>query len=341
MGDRISVIVVNWNGLEFLPDCLSSLERQEYPADEIIVVDNGSRDGSADYVREHHPGAILVETGRNLGFAGGANAGIRQAHGDLIATINNDMVLSPQWIKQMVLAAGAYPAFGMIASTITFSSRPDIIASAGIEVRRDGVITDRLIGQAYGELAKQNPYEVFGPSAGAAVYRRKMLDDVGLFDESYFAYLEDADLAWRARLRGRRCLLIPNAFATHRYSATSGQESPFKSYHLARNRVRTIFKDMPAHSLVRHGPSILLYDMGAIAYALATHRVEIIRGRIDALREAPALLRTRTRIQRARKITNAEFERLLAAPAGLARNYGDRKWLNKLLVEPEPGLSRR
>jgi GT2 family glycosyltransferase len=328
---RISVIIVNWNGLPFLADCLDCLARQERPAGEIIVVDNASQDGSREIIRTKYPRVRLIENSRNLGFAAANNQGIEAATGDLIATINNDVFLRPGWLRLMEEAAAGHPDHGMFASTMLFLNRPGLIASAGIEVRTDGVVIDRLVGLSVEEAVKQPSYEVFGPSAGAAVYRRSLLADTGLFDADYFAYLEDADLAWRARLKGWRCLYVPSATSLHRYSASSGQDTPFKSWKLGENRLRTIIKDMPAYSLKRHALAIGMYDFSAVVYGLASGNKEIARGRVAALHEAGRLLAEREKVQGCRRITDEEFEAMLQPRAGLLKTRQNRAWLAELL----------
>jgi GT2 family glycosyltransferase len=172
---------------------------------------------------------------------------------------------------------------GAVAALMVFSEMPDVVNSAGIEVDRLGVATDRLLGQPTAS-SEADPVEVFGVSAGAALYRRAMLDEVP-FDPSFFAYLEDVDVAWRARMRGWRSLYAPSAVVRHRFSATARHGSATKYYWSGRNRVRLLARNATTAQLVRHFPVLLAFDLGYIAWALVMDRsLAPIRGRLDGLR---------------------------------------------------------
>lgn len=312
----VSVVVVNFNGRALLPDCLASLRAQTYPRLEIILVDNASSDGSPEWVEASYPEVRVVRNDANLGFAGGSNVGIRAARGSVIATLNTDAVAESDWLERAVAALENRSNVGMVASRVVFAHAPDIVESAGIAVDRAGVAWDRLNGEpiSSADLAA----DVFGPTGGAALYRRDMLDDVGLFDAAYFLYLEDVDLAWRGRLRGWECLYVPDARVRHRHSATAGADSPFKHRLLARNRVRLVAKNYPAPLLGLYLPAIIGYDVAVVA-AVALPGVgpwalrrAIVQGRIEGLRDLPGALRARTTIQRSRRISAWQFRSLLA-----------------------------
>jgi GT2 family glycosyltransferase len=194
----------------------------------------------------------------------------------------------------------------MVASRMVFAHRPDVVESAGVVVDRAGVAWDRLSGAAVADAG--DGAEVFGPSGGAALYRRALLDDVGLFDESFFMYLEDVDLAWRARLAGWRCLYAPAARVVHQHSATAGADSAFKRRLLARNRVRLVAKNYPAPLLGLYLPAIIGYDvavMAALAWpgaAPVRARLAAFRGRLDGLRGLGGAIRARRGVQRRRRV---------------------------------------
>ncbi len=218
---NISVVVVTWNGLHLLQPCVAALQAQTV-AHELVIVDNGSADGTAAWVGEALPGATLVALPTNLGFAGGNNAGIRVAGGELIVLINNDTLPDPDFLAELIAPHLAHRRLGATAGVLTFAHQPHLVASAGIAVGRDGVHRDLWATWPVTDLPA-GPVPIFGASGGAACYRRAALDDVGLLDEQFFAYLEDADLAWRLRLRGWETWLAPRARIRHIYSATSGQ----------------------------------------------------------------------------------------------------------------------
>ncbi len=356
-----SIVTLNWNGLAYLPACLAALAAQTYRNFELFIVENGSTDGSVAYLADparftrlgFSPDQVRVlHSPTNLGFSGGNNLAFAQASGDYIATINNDTIANPDWLAQMIAALPnqegrdeSHPyednpnlqstiynlqshEVGMVAAALLFTSRPHTIAAAGLELHRDGLALERLAGRPYQPAAR--PYEVFGPSAGAALYSRRMLADVGGFDARYFAYLEDVDLAWRARLRGWRCLYAPAAAVLHHYSATGGQGSPFKSYHLARNRLWTIVKDLPATLLRAWLPYIVRYEAMAVAYGLLKRDPALLRGRFDALRGLGPMLAARRAIQRTRVVSDAELAGWFRPPITVRDMLAQRRLTDEL-----------
>ncbi len=327
---RIAVVVVSWNQRERLAQCLESIAAQNYPERQIVVVDNGSADGSSEMVSAQYPEAQLISSARNLGFGAGNNLAIRATDTPYVATLNNDAVADPGWLEALVERMQADPSLGSVASKMVLQHDPATIDSCGIALDRAGIAWDLWGGYPASLVGRSRP--VFGPCAGAALYRRAMLDDVGLFDEDFFAYLEDVDLAWRARLRGWGCVLAPDAVAHHAHSGTLGEASPLKRYLLARNKIWTIAKCAPAEDLRTDLPTIALYDVGAVAFAVARHRDwASARGRLDGLRSLPSALRKRREIQARRTTEVAELRALyapLAAPWDVPRRYrhlvGDR-----------------
>lgn len=235
MSVQVAVIILNLNGERYLERCLSTVLSQTYPNFEVILVDNGSTDDSVVLVRQRFPAVRIIENDENLGFARGNNVGIRATNSPYVATLNNDTWVEPDWLEALVEVMGSDPCIGICASKMLFAHRPDMINSAGVCVDLAGIAWDRLGGSPDpGEDGE--PEEVFAGCAGAALYRRVMLDDIGLFDEDYFIYLEDVDLAWRARLMGWRCMYVPRSRVYHVYSATAQEGSAFKSFLLGRNK---------------------------------------------------------------------------------------------------------
>jgi GT2 family glycosyltransferase len=327
----ISAVIPTYSALRFLPACLAALRAQLGPADEIVLVDNRSRDSAAAWARAHAPDVRLVELPENRGFAGGTNAGIAAARGELLLLINDDALAEPGCVEALWQALRAAPAAGVAAGALVFSRRPELVASAGVRFRRDGVATDRQIGAPRVALPAA-PVEIFGATGGLALLRRALLADVGVFAEDFFSYLEDADLAWRARLRGWGCVLAPGALARHVYSATGGQGSPLKQRLLGRNRVRLIARCLPAPLLAECLPAILAYDALALAYAALRRQPAVAAGRLEALGELPALLAQRRAIQARRSAPLADLARWLEpAPSPLAE-LRERRRLARLLT---------
>jgi GT2 family glycosyltransferase len=274
----VAVVIPNWNGAALLPTCLDALGRQTYGDFEIVVVDNGSTDDSAA-VLARYAAVRVLRFGRNRGFGAATNAGIRATASRYVATLNNDAVPAAGWLAALVAAAEADPAVGMCASRMVFAARPDRLNSCGIALDRAGIAWDLLGGAPVG--ADRGLAEPFGACAGAALYRRTMLAAIGLFDERFFAYLEDVDLAWRARRARWRCRYVRGAVVVHQHSATGGEGSVRKRYLLGRNKVWLLAKNYPAAGWWRWLPLVLAYDLAAVGYALATRRDgAALRGRL-------------------------------------------------------------
>ena len=311
MTPLVTVVVVNWNGLPLLRRCLPPVLAQRGVPYEVIVVDNGSSDGSLDWLRRLSatmaasptaPPLRILASERNLGFAAGNNLAIRESQAPFIATLNNDAWPEPGCLAALLAAAESDPSIGSCAAQMVFASRPDVVNSAGIALDRAGIAWDREVGAARHPPGPAT--EVFGASAGAALYRRAMLDDVGLFAESFFMYLEDVDLAWRARLRQWQCVYVPAAVVRHLHSASAGEGSPFKLWHLGRNKLAVLVRCLPGRPLLRYGGAIIGYDLAATLLALlARQDASGLRGRWAALRRWRELATERRQIQSQRTST--------------------------------------
>jgi GT2 family glycosyltransferase len=243
------VIVVNWNGEAYLAECVDSLLKQTYPLTEVLVVDNASSDGSVRLILDRYGDRVrLIANRRNSGFAGGNNIGIAASKGAYVLLLNNDAAADPRWVAALVREAEVDPRIGMCASKILTWEDADVLDSAGLLLFRDG------LGRGRGRLERDDGRfargeEVLLPSACAALYRRAMLDEIGLLDETFFMYCEDMDLGLRARLAGWRCRYVPDAVVRHRYSATAGRYSVRKVFLVERNRIWVMVKTFPLSAL--------------------------------------------------------------------------------------------
>lgn len=292
----ITSIVVNRNGRAHLDQCLSSLLAQTYQPHETILVDNGSTDGSADYVQASYPAVRVIRLRQNVGFAAANNAAIQQSTGDYVALMNNDAYAEPDWLEAMIKAAEPDPGVGMVACKMLFADAPGVINSTGLALDWAGFCWDWQGGQP-DDPSQSIIEERFGPCGGAALYRRTMLDDIGLLDQGFFAYAEDADLAWRAQRAGWRCLYAPAARVYHTASATSGEGSRFKNYMLGRNKVWMFAKNMPGGWRLTWIGLLLAYDLLAVGYGLLTRRdVGAIEGRLAGLLSLPRMIRKRSQL---------------------------------------------
>lgn len=291
----VSVIVVSLGHLALLEACLDALDRAvtELAASaEVIVVLNCEEGELAGALRRRPNAPHVLVLGRNRGFAGGVNAGLARARGRWVALVNDDAEVDAAFLAELLSVGDSDAGLGSVAGQLRFHRRPDLINSAGIAIDRLGVATDRFLGEPL-SACPQHVHEVFGACGGAALYRRAMLDGIGAFDERFFAYLEDVDLAWRARAAGWRAVHVPTAFALHHHSASSTHGSAFKHRLVGRNRIRLLAKNAQRRQLVRYGSSMVLYDLAFVVFVGARERtLAPARGRWTGLREWRAFRRS-------------------------------------------------
>lgn len=298
-----SVVVVNYNGAGHLPALLAHLAEQTTRDFELLIVDNASTDGSPAILAEaanRMPFPLqVIRNVRNLGFGPPTNQGIRRSSAPWIATLNNDTRPEPAWLQRMLDAttAAQESRLGMVGGKLLRAQNPAQIDSAGIALDWTGIAWDWRGGDLDAPT-ESDICPVFGPCAGAALYSRRMLDEIGLFDEEFFAYMEDVDLAWRARLAGWQAVLQPQARALHAHSATLGDASPRKRFLLARNKIWMVAKNYPQPDLRHHLPQVAAYDVMASLYGAVTRGdLASLQGRVAAMKRLPSFLEKRRRIQ--------------------------------------------
>ena len=311
-GPLASVVIPNWNGAQHLPVCLDALRAQTYPLTEVILVDNGSTDGSQALVTEQYPEVRLLTLDRNLGLTGGNNAGFRAAGGEILISLNNDTEAGPRFVEALVAALQEHPEAGMAAAKMLLFDRRDVLHSAGDGYGVDGIPFNRGVWQQdRGQF--DEPGWIFGGCGGAVAYRRTMLDDVGMFDESFFMYCEDVDLNWRSQLAGWRCWYTPGAIVYHKLSATGG--GPIASYHTGRNTLWVVAKNYPGALLRKYWRCILRAQWDVTRDALRAWRGEAararLRGQLAGLLGWPKMLGKRRAIQAGRQVTDEHVEALL------------------------------
>jgi GT2 family glycosyltransferase len=286
-------------------------------------------------LKEHFPQVRILVNRENTGFAAANNQAIRATDSEFIATLNNDTEVEPNWLEELVRAIEADERVGACASKMLFAHRPGMINSTGIALDRAGIAWDRQGGK------QDNPKEteiteVFGACAGAALYRRAMLDEIGLFDETFFAYLEDVDLAWRAQWADWKALYVPRARVLHFHSGTGGEGSYFKNWHLGRNKVWVIVKNYPWPQMLWYLPIILLYDLASIPYTLIWRGDwGPVLGRLGGLSKLNTVLKALREAHASRRIPGSEMVARMAPlvnPWKLWHRYShlrDRWWKEK------------
>ncbi|HET8548876.1 MAG TPA: glycosyltransferase family 2 protein [Bryobacteraceae bacterium] len=321
VGPVVTVVIPTLNAGPALDDCLAALARQTYREFDIVTVDNS---GCGRVRREHTLGerTSVIENPSNAGFGAAANQGFRASAARYIAVLNDDATPRPPWLEALVGAIESDNGIGMCASRVLLES--GMIDSAGMLIAADGSSKQRGHGQP--AEAWSAPGDVLLPSGSAALYRRDMLDEVGMFEESFFVYCEDTDLGLRARRAGWRCVYVPEAIVDHRYSQSAGRASALKAWYVERNRIRTVIRNLPGRALLRVPFAtlaryfwhvwFLLKGRGAAAeYSRATGAASlvwiVVKAHLAGLGDLPRLLRERRAIQATARLSAREFMCLL------------------------------
>jgi GT2 family glycosyltransferase len=300
----VSIVIVSWNGRQHLEACLTAVAAQQGVDFETILVDNASTDGTAGFVRERFPWVRVVTLDRNLGFAGGNNAGVRAAHGRYVAFLNNDTVADPDWLRALLAGLDERAGFLLTTSQIVYMHDPRVIDSAGDAVIVAGGAFKRAHGAPV-DVAKESR-EVFGVCGAACLMPRWVFAELGGFDEDFFFSHEDVDLSYRARLLGYRCRYVASATVRHHGGGTSGKTSPFAVFHGQRNLEWVYVKNTPGGLLLRTLPAHLVYNAAAaVHFARIGCLGAYIRGKLAALWGLPRLLRKRAAVQAGRRVNAA------------------------------------
>ena len=314
---RATVVIPTLAAGEALQECLDSLERQSVRDFEVVVVDN-----SGQHLAPGGGSARVIYNDRNAGFGAAVNQAIRASVTPFVATLNDDAAAHPRWLESLLNAIEARYEIGMCASQVRLAGQ-GTLDSAGMLLCADGSSRQRGHGQPPASFS--SPQEVLLPSASAALYRRDMLDEIGLFDEAFFLYCEDTDLGLRARWAGWECRYVPEAVVDHRYSHSAGRVSPLKAYYVERNRLFTAVKNFPLRWLLQvpgfaavryfwHGVFALQGRGAAAGFHRAGHGAAslplfVLRAHAELIRNLPGLWRQRKAIKR--RLSSQQFEKLL------------------------------
>jgi GT2 family glycosyltransferase len=310
--NKVSIIVVNWNGERFLKDCLDALSKQSYANWEIVLVDNGSSDNSVRFARENFPEVKIVALRENKGFTGGNAAGLEVAQGAYIALVNNDARAEKTWLENLIQPMLRDGTIGISASKLIFA-KSQTLNSAGDGLTTAGVGFNRGMGNDAAEFAV--PELIFGACGAAVLYRRQMLDEIGFLDEDFFLYDEDTDLNFRAQLAGWKCIYVPAAVAYHVANATSRRLSNLHVYYHTRNLEFVWIKNMPFELMLRFGHHKVIQEVGSFGYLCLRHGKwgPFFRAKRDALRLLPVMLKKRAKIQGKKRVPNGYVRSVLTS----------------------------
>ena len=311
MGDAIAVVILNYNGERLLPSCLAAVAAQTHAPAEILVADNGSRDRSLAHVRAHHPDVAVVELGRNHGFAGGANRGVAATGAPWVCVLNSDATPAPDWLAQLTAAPRDERTWAL--GSVLVSAASGRIESAGDQYAPAGyaykLLRDRPLEELPGE-----PYRVFAAPGAAPLFRRDVFDALGGYEERFFLYYEDVDLAFRAVLAGYHALLVPTARVVHRLGATTRSRARARFY-VARNSAWCAARCLPEAS-----PGLLARRWARELRSNRPRRLAPVEiaGRAAALAGLPRALRERRSIQAGRVASPGHVAALLREPPAVA-----------------------
>jgi GT2 family glycosyltransferase len=307
MTPDVSIVIVTWNGRGYLQACLEAVAAQEGVAAETILVDNASTDGTVEFVRRVFPWVRIVTLPENRGFAGGNNAGVREARGRLIALLNNDTIADPGWLRALRQGLDSDAGFALAASRIVYVHDPAVIDSAGDGMLRWGGAFKRHHGAPVQAASESG--EVFGVCGAACLMPKAVFDELGGFDEDFFASHEDVDLSYRARLRGYRCRYVADAVVRHHGSATIGKVSAFAVFQGQRNLEWMYLKNTPASLLLRTLPGHLVYNAAAALHFIRLGLLgTFLRAKAAALAGLPTILAKRAAVQRGRRVGASAIE---------------------------------
>jgi GT2 family glycosyltransferase len=307
----ISVIIPNWNGKRFLGVCFNSLRKQTYKDFEIILVDNGSKDGSVSFIQENFPEVIILQFKENRGFSAAVNAGIRESKGKYIALLNNDTEADPKWLEELKEILDGNPEVGFCGSKILFYDRRDRINSVGLRMSVNGSAGDIGFDTPDNGRFDERMY-IFGACAAAAIYRKSLFQDVGFFDEDFFAYAEDVDISFRFQLRGNKCLYVPTAVVFHRWSGTALQNKNLITHYIERNLLFNYIKNMPIFFIIRFPLKVLRFQLYSFwGFLLHGKFILWLMSRVSVLPYILKMLDKRREIQRNRRVPTEYLHSLL------------------------------
>jgi GT2 family glycosyltransferase len=309
---QVSIIVLNYNGRDYLRNCLRSIQQLTYPFIEVIVVDNGSTDGSVDLVKREAPFAILLINERNLGFSGGNNRGIKVAKGKYILLVNNDVILTPESVSELVKVMEQDPSIGMAASKSLLMDNPRIVERVCSFLTPIGLL--HHFGMFTEDKGFDQVIEVFSPIAASLMLRKDVIESVGGFDEEFFLYFEESDLAWRFWLSGYRVVFVPQSIVLHKHGGSLGKASmAFKHYHSFKNRIRGLLKNLELKYLLLIVPLHIIICL-AIAILFTVYRdprtsLAILKAIFWNVSHLKDTIRERQRVQKLRKLRDEELFR--------------------------------
>jgi GT2 family glycosyltransferase len=332
-----SIIILNYDGIKYVDECLQSVKNQNYPDREVVFVDNNSTDGSLQHVMSNYPWVKIVQNHENLGFAKGNNIGAQHAAGEYLVFLNNDTIVDPRWMENLIAAANSSDAVGICGSKLLDIENNKIIQEVGGFCDIYGFTLGRGLGEFdFGQYDEVS--EVFYVSGASLLIKRKIADKIGLFDSEYFFNQEDVDLCWRAWLSGYKVLVNPFSVVYHKgggsawgaaganigFAKKAYKTSAWRRYHAEKNIIRTLIKNYSISSLCRIMPLFLALYLGEILLYVATCRWNAVPAYVQAvlwnIRNIEGTRKERKRVQSGRRVPDREVQfRMLKGVGKLKR----------------------
>jgi hypothetical protein len=308
---KVSIVVPNWNGMRFVGMCLDSLSQLDFDGHEVIVVDNGSTDGSREMIEEQYPWVRLLKMPDNMGFAIACNEGIKASNAEYIVLLNNDIEVTPDWLRELYEGMERHPECGMGTTKMMFLDNRDVFYNTGDLFHSWSSGGGR--GQGEKDIGQYETEEyVFGACAGAGIYRREFFNQVGLFDEDFFIFAEDVDINMRGQLKGLKAVYLPKAKVYHIGTATVGLYSDRYVYLCKRNDIWVFIKNYSLGLYFKYLFSIWKHQFSDIKYF--TYRGQgqvLLKSKWDALKMLPKMLYRRCQIQTRRSTADEQIEKLV------------------------------
>jgi len=323
MNPLISIIIICWNSKEYLPRCLNSLAAQTFQDFEVVIVDNGSTDGTLENIGTNWPGLNfhILALGENKGYTVANNIGAKLARGKWLALLNTDAFPEPDWLENLLKAAEKHPEFSFFASRQIQDHAPHLLDGCGDAYHVSGQAWRWYYNYPADKYGLESG-EAFSACGAAALYNRAAFQEVNGFDEDFFSYLEDIDLSFRLRLRGYRCLYVHDACVNHIGSASLGQRSDFAFYHGHRNIVWCFVQNMPSGLLWKYLPAHLAVNIIYLAHYTLRGRGKVLwRAKFDALRGLARAMQKRKDIQKNVTVSDNELAKSM-----------EQKWLDPYLI---------
>jgi GT2 family glycosyltransferase len=306
----VSIIIVSYNSIKDIGECLSSLQETIYPNFEVIMIDNASKDGSASYVRKVHPWIKVIENSRNSGFAEGCNIGVKYAKGDLLVFLNPDTMVDRNWLDELVRVILSDNAIGSCGSKILFWDKKYIQSIGGAYNPETGYTVDLLFGKRDDIFSSKKPLSVFYCCGAAFLVRKDVFREIGGFDNDYFLYFDEVDLGWRIRLLGYENYTVPTSIVYHKIDPFKAHSAKYR-FLVEKNSLESMIKCYELKNLFRFGATVVFFRSFAFILFILSRKKQyaypILRGILNTIHNFKEIWIKRQIVQHYRVQSDSEI----------------------------------